>query len=185
MSEGEKPIFFGGLPPRSDAAAGERRVDVVPSRWRKLLIIGVPVVAVLGLGLVFGPGIAQTIVGTSSAHGDGFVEQPVSPEDQAKAEAAIAEGGGAVAGHIVSAQLCTALDVYVTVSSGSASGTDASPEVLAAMDALAAVDSPYQDAYRHYASWVKAPESISTIKETQRVASAFAKAIQVDTATCA
>lgn len=111
--------------------------------------------------------------------------QPISAAEAKAAKAAIASGGGAVPGHIVSGELCKALSAFQSVSAGKSTVTDVEPAVLASMQALAAVKSPSQDEYTKAASLAKDPAGVPSIVDAQKIVADFAKAVQVDAATCA
>lgn len=186
MSDSDKPIFFGGLPPRETAETSPVVVDDAQSSRRlprRMLLTGVGVagvaivvaVAVLVLPQVFG---ASQPTGPAPA-------ATMSAEEQAAADAAIAEGGGAVVGHIVSGELCDAIDAFVAAGDASGDAAAISPETLAAMEVLAAVESPYQEKYQVYVAMTKDLSSITSAEEAQAIASDFAHAVQVDVTTCA
>lgn len=186
MSDGDKPIFFGGLPPKASAvSAGVVETDVSSTRrvprWMMLSGIGLAGAAAVIAVAVF---VLPPIFGASEPTAPAPAAT-MSPEEQVAADAAIAEGGGAVVGHIVSGELCDAIDAFVSVGDVSGEATEVSPEALAAMDALAAVESPYQEKYRAYITMTKDLSSITSVEEAQAIASEFAHAIQVDVTTCA
>lgn len=66
----------------------------------------------------------------------------------------------------------------------SAGKSDVEPEVLASMQALAAVESPSQQVYRKAATLAQDPASVPSIVKAQAIVADFAKAVQVDTTTC-
>jgi len=186
MSDGDKPIFFGGLPPKTTAAATPV-VEDEPSttrqvpRWVKLGGIGlVGAAAVIAVALF----VLPQIFGASEPAAPAPAAT-MSPEERAAADAAIAEGGGAVVGHIVSGELCDAIDAFVAVGDATGEATEVSPEAIAAMEALAAVESPYQEKYQAFVTMTKDLSSITSAEEAQAIASDFAHAVQVDVTTCA
>lgn len=190
---------FGGLPPRGASVAAAPAVEPEredgplaepapkPSKIQKRGTVALIVAAVAAVIVVPIVIVAMTMSGSGDQEnsggpiGSGYV---ATPEEAAAAEAAIAEGGGAVDGHIVSAELCTALDSFTAVSAGAASSTDVSPETLAAMEVLATVESPNKAAYAGYLGVVKDPASVPSIADAQALSADFTKAVQVDTVTC-
>lgn len=147
------------------------------------LALGVAAVAVL---LVGGPQLVGSIVGAQDTTANpAATTAPVSAKEAAAAKAAIASGGGAIPGHIVSAELCTAVKAYTAAGDSTPTSTDVAPPVLAAMEQLAAVESPNQKTYRAFVEMTKDPASVPSIVTAQAVAADFAKAVQVDVTTCA
>jgi hypothetical protein len=107
--------------------------------------------------------------------------------DSAANDALIASGGGAVEGHVVSAELCTALDAFVLATSNSGGGLSAEkiePELLTALDGLAAIDSPNQAVYVDFVALMTDPNSVEGIEEASARSTDFSDAAQEDTVAC-
>lgn len=113
------------------------------------------------------------------------VEQPVSAEEAAAAEEAIASGGGAVPGHIVSGDLCAAINGYIASADESLTSLEVSPETISALEIVAAVPSPNQLAYQAALGLLKDPASVPSIADAQAIATDLAEAVQIDVMTCA
>jgi len=236
MSDGDKPLFFGGLPPRTGAAVVEdstpdattsesenaaqwnvlaivsfvgsfvislvgvvcgflalRQIRRTGERGRGLATTGVVLgfvglavgVAMIAVFMVGGAALVGSIAGVPPTHGSVQVAPTLSPAEEAAAKAAIASGGGAIPGHIVSGELCAAVKSYFAQSAGANSSTNVSSEALAALEQLAAVQSPYQGKYQAYLAMVKDPASVPKPDQVQQLSANFAKAVQVDITTCA
>jgi hypothetical protein len=239
MSDGEKPLFFGGLPPRGAAAVLERPTVELPTRqveeptrrgWNVLAVasfVGAFVISLIGIiggyfalrqikrtgergryfaiagmligsvalaitiamvavMMIGGPNLVASIAGLQERPQVAKTSAPkLSPAEAAAAKEAIASGGGAIPGHIVSGELCVAVKNFQTVTNGTpTSSTSVAPGVLAAMEQLAAVQSPYQSTYQSYVAMAKDPASVPDIDKAQKLAASFAKAVQVDVTTC-
>ncbi|MFF2053684.1 DUF4190 domain-containing protein [Leifsonia sp. NPDC058194] len=242
MSDTDRPLFFGGLPPREATVVAERAGDAAPAlkpqvdtapaaavsplaiialvssfvvsvvglvlgiialrrirrtgeRGGRLAIAAILVgsvglailLAMVSITLIGGPSLAGSVAGiTPHPHAPEplVTPRPVSSAEAAQAAAATAAGGGAIPGHIVSAELCTAIKGYTAVGNGNASSTNVTPQQLAAMEQLAAVKSPNQPVYQRYLAMTKDPKSVSSLDKAQVLASSFAKAVQVDVTTC-
>jgi len=111
-------------------------------------------------------------------------EEALSPEEKAAAEAVVAAGGKSVEGHTVSVELCTAVNGFLAASGGVSTNPDASPEVLAAMETLAATASPFQAQYQAFLGLAKEPSSVPSIADAQAISADFTKAVEVDVVTC-
>jgi len=209
MSDGQQPLFFGGLPPRSSLVV-EPKADKLekaktekrpakspaprpdrpakkPSKFGKRTSIALIVSALSAMAIVGGLVVSMSMNGgeLDPTAGPNTSGSKISPEEAAAAEAAIASGGGAIEGHIVSAELCTALAGFSAVSADGVSSVQVTPEVLAAVEGLAAVASPNQGAYQSFADMLKNPDREVSIADAQATAADFAKATQVDIVTCA
>lgn len=107
----------------------------------------------------------------------------MSPAEQRAADEAIAGGGGAVAGHIVTGDLCAAAQSYWSLGGDQEVSAVPHEQRVAALEALAGIESPYQDRYAAYLATVLDVEG-SSLEAEQTVAAEFADALQVDIATC-
>lgn len=150
--------------------------------------MGIAVTAALfAVFLYGGTSLVASITGISqpSSTASPFPQTPkISAQEAAAAKAAVASGGGAIPGHIVSGDLCRALGAFQTTSSGKSTVSDVEPGVLASMQALAAVESPNQEVYREAAALAADPASVPSIVKAQAIVADFAKAVQVDATTC-
>jgi len=144
---------------------------------------------VVAVGLVLAAAGAIVVVQLTtqaSASSKPAPEEPMAEEELARAEEAIASGGGAAPGRILTAELCQAVSVYMSLGSDeSISSTEIDPALIAATDALASIDSPGQADYQAYAAMTRDPASVPNISDAQRIASDFAKALEVDGGICA
>lgn len=202
MSDDQKPLFFGGLPPRDSSAAAEvapeseataeaAEADDRKLDWpkiRKWTLFGIVVACVLAASLVavlaMFPSLTESPIPENIAPGHGGTEYVAPEEETAATEAAVAEGGGAVSGHTVSAELCAALGSFVDVSPFGITSANVSEVTLAALETLAAVESPNQAAYQGFANLVKDPASVETTDAAETLSVNFAKAAEVDIVTC-
>jgi hypothetical protein len=155
-----------------------------------LLVSGIGTAVFVALYAVFmfgGTSLVGNITGlapTSAATSSPFEQQTFTKAEKIEAKTAVASGGGAVPGHIVSGDLCKAVSTFETVSKGKSTVSNVEPQVLASMQALAAVESPNQKAYAKMAGLAKDPASVTSIVTAQGITADFAKAIQVDVTTC-
>lgn len=186
MADGDRsPVFYSGMPPRD--ARTRTRSETMSSRRRpaprkRLILTGVATLAVLAIA---GSGVAVLIGSQEPARP--AMAQPMSAAELERAEAAIAAGGGAAPGHIVSAELCAAVDAFVAAGDAAADAGDAAADaaVVAAIEQLAAVESPNRQTYRSYLDMTRDAASVPNIADAQRIASDFANAVQVDVSVCA
>lgn len=177
MDDGTPPSFLGhGLPKRapdtSSASSSQR-----PGGW----IIGGSALALLGITG------ALVVIPTLFAQRPPIDLQAVptmSAEEQVAADRAIAGGGGAIPGHIVSGELCAAVNAFFAAGGETGSIDPMPAETMAAIDALAAVESPSRPTYEQFASMTHDPTSVPTPEDAQRINTNFATAIQVDYTTC-
>lgn len=145
-------------------------------------------IALFAVFLYGGPSLVASITGVAkpSATASPFPQaQHVSAAEAKAAKEAIATGGGAVPGHIVSGELCKALSAFQTTSAGKSTVSDVEPAVLASMRSLAAVKSPNQAVYEKAATLAQDPSKVTSIADAQAIVADFAKAVQVDVTTCA
>lgn len=149
--------------------------------------IGLALSIAIGAVVLFGGGaLVAGVLGLPQGTSDSiFVrEEALTPEEKAAAEAVVAAGGKSVEGHTVSVELCTAVNGFLAASGGVSTNPDASPEVLAAMETLAATASPNQAQYQAFLGLVKEPSSIPSIADAQAISADFTKAVEVDVVTC-
>lgn len=187
MSDDQQPSFFGGLPPRNGlvsqapAESGRRK----RSRWSVIIAAMVFIVAaVTTVTIVIGNMAAPS---SSVSAEEQQLSEAIAADaaaEQAKAEAIIAAGGGAVRGHVVSPELCKALDGFVAAGGDAMGSQKISADLLAATEALADVNSPNQSVYQGFIKLQKDPESISSIADAQAMSADFVKAAQADLVTC-
>lgn len=171
--------LFSGMPKRE--AVTEAAPEVVrPAINRRVAIVAGSVVAV-----VCGVAIALPIILSNAPTAQiPAPELSLSPEEVAAAEEAIAEGGGAIPGHIVSGELCTAIDAYMAAGSDDEAIVQTTPELLAALNGLAAVESPNQKIFQEYASMMNDPAGLTDLDAKQSLVTDFSDAVQVDVTTC-
>lgn len=128
-----------------------------------------------------------TGVGPSATASEG--PRPAAPTfsaaEKAKADAAVASGGGAIPGHIVSGELCRSITAFEEAAKGKPTTGSVDPAVLSAMTTLASVPSPNRIVYEKMVGLTRDPASVTSIVAAQAIAADFAKAIQVDVTTCA
>lgn len=174
MSDGGG-LFYGGLPPREDTAPVRRRR---PWSLPKLALVfgGVALAGIIAVAAV-----GTVISGSSEEPPRPAPEQPMSPAELEQAEAAIASGGGAAPGHIVSAELCDAVTSYMALEDPA--GVD-ERKLRKRLKQLAAVDSPNQAEYKAFYAMTREPSSVTDVVEAQRVTTDFTLAIQVDLSVC-
>lgn len=178
MSEREKPDFLVGLPQR---ALLDDMVIVPEGRRTPRRLLWVVITPLVLLALI----ASATLLPRWLAVG----EEPSLPAPAATLSAdeqkAVDEGGAAVPGHSVSTELCAAVAAVNAVGTAAAAEADTSARLVAELEELAAVESPYQQKYQAYLGMTKAPASIASEKAAQAIASDFAKALQIDVTTCA
>jgi len=182
----ERPIFFGGLPPRTPAQPAGESVPVRaanPKRRRLVLIstaaAGAVVLAAataVTVPMLLGAQVAKTSVAP---------EEPMSTQEAIAAAEAVASGGAAIPGHIVSKELCDAIEAFGKVGKDVGSSTKVTKKQLKAMKRLAAVESPSRDVYERFVDMVSDPEGVTSIAVAQEIATDFANAVQVDASVCA
>lgn len=186
----EETSIFGGLPKReSGSTALKERTDTSADatsrrvgsglriRTVAAVALGVPILVIAGIVII------NSLSGGSNAQTPA-PELSLSPEEVAAAEAAIAEGGGAIPGHIVSGDLCTAIDAYMAAGSDDDAILETTPELLAALNDLAAVDSPNQKIFQDYAAMMNDPAGLTDLDAKQSLVTEFSDAVQVDVTTC-
>jgi hypothetical protein len=169
-----------------------RQIRQTGQRGRSLALVGMLIgfvslaitVAMVAVFLVGGSKLVASIAGVQTQAAVVAAAPHFSDKEKAAAEAAIASGGGAIPGHIVSAELCAAVKNFQAVSGAAAPTSGVTPEQLAAMESMAAVESPNQKTYQAFVSMTKDPSSVPSIDDAQKTAAGFAKAVQVDVTTC-
>lgn len=173
MAEGGQSFIPGGLPSR-ELPQGKPATRFRLGKW----------LAVTGVAAALCVGVALAIPGLLASHEEVPVPAPevtLSAQEQSAVDA----GGAAVPGHIVSAELCDAVQAYTAVESEATAVTALPAEKVAALEQLSAVPSPYQGEYKAYLAMVKSPDSITSEEDVQLTAVRFADAIQIDVTTCA
>lgn len=179
MSQQDESIFKG-LPTKGTVIETEPFEAPVRRRWLTFGIAGAAVLLVAAAAIV-----VPTVLSNQQPQAQSPApELSLSPEEIAEADAAIADGGGAIPGHIVSGELCDAVDAYVAAGSADQSATGTSPEITAALESLAAVESPNQRVFSDYLSMIVDPASVSDLEDIQELSTDFEKALQVDITTC-
>jgi hypothetical protein len=196
MSDDQQPSFFGGLPPRASQQATAQNQPSVnhprpvddKKRSKRLIwaLVGAFVVVLIGAIVVANMAMAALSDNAAAVEKVELQKEIATSEaeDAAKTDAIIEAGGGAVTGHALSPEMCTALDGFIAAGGDAVASNNTSPELLAATEALAAIESPNQATYESYVGLQKDPTSIKSIADAQALSVQFVRAAQADLVTC-